>query len=186
MGLTRSQQMARIRGTETGPETHLRRALRAGVIGERIGRIRPDLVIRRRSLRVAVFVDGCFWHGCPQHYVRPRSGTEFWSNKLRENTSRDTRQTQLLLDEGWLVVRLWEHEVIENVEKAAGKVRAALASGRSRVERWRVVEVTALADDHEQRELRKLLKPHHWRKEAGPRTTAKVGRVIRKLIGEGR
>lgn len=186
MGLTRSEQMARIRGADTAPEVRLRRELRRGLINKRIGRIRPDLILRRRSVRLAVFVDGCFWHGCPDHYVRPRTGTDFWSSKLRENTERDTRQTRLLLDAGWVVVRLWEHEVTENVEKAAARVRMALASGRSRVERWRVVAVTPLANEVEQRELRKLMKPGHWRKEEGPRTTAKVGRVIRKLVGEGR
>ncbi len=178
--------MAKIRGANTRPESLLRRALRCGVSGARIGRIRPDLILRRHGIRVVVFVDGCFWHGCPDHYVRPRSGPDFWSKKLRENTSRDTRQTKLLLADDWVVVRIWEHEVVENVEKAVAKVRAALERGRSRVERWRVVEVTSSSvNDREQRELRKLLRTNQWRMEEGPRTTVKVGRVIRRLIREG-
>jgi DNA mismatch endonuclease (patch repair protein) len=101
--------------------------LKAGSTDVRIGRIRPDLVLRRGSNRVAVFVDGCFWHGCPDHYVRPRSGGEFWSKKLRENTARDSRQTVTLKSDGWVVVRLWEHEVAEDAVKAAGRVRSAFS-----------------------------------------------------------
>ena len=74
MALTRSEQMSRIRGRDTEPEILLRRALKKGRTGLKIGRIRPDLVLQRPR-RVAIFIDGCFWHGCPDHYVKPRSGS---------------------------------------------------------------------------------------------------------------
>lgn len=184
VGLSRSEQMSRIRGSDTTPERELWRALRIGKRNQRIGRIRPDLVIHSLDRPFAVFVDGCFWHGCPDHYVRPKSGGDFWSNKLAENTARDSRQTRQLLDNGWKVVRIWEHEVREDVERAARTVRVAVSAGRSRAERWRVVAVTSVGENLERRELRKLLNPAKWRREEGPRTSAKAGRIRRRLITE--
>ena len=105
----RSRMMSRIRGRNTRPERRLRQALWAAGLRYRkhaktpVGR--PDLVFV--GPRVAVFVDGCFWHGCPRHYVRPRSRTDFWSRKLRENVDRDRRQTLELHVRGWTVVRIW-------------------------------------------------------------------------------
>ena len=64
----------------------------------------------------AVFVDGCFWHGCPDHYVRPRTKNEFWDAKLKENVDRDRRQTVELTQLGWRVVRVWEHQVWEELD----------------------------------------------------------------------
>ena len=184
MALTRSEQMSRIKGGDTHPEVLLRRALRKGRTGVRIGRIRPDLVLIRPR-RMAIFIDGCFWHGCPDHYVRPRSSSAFWANKLLENTSRDARQTSELRSAGWLVVRLWEHEVRENVDAAASRIRRALLTGRTNVDRWRVVEVTTTDAHHERRQLRRLVKPTRWKIEEGPRTTAKLGRVARTVVAEG-
>lgn len=67
-----------------------------------------DVVFTRR--KVAVFVDGCFWHGCPQHYRAPKTNDAFWLEKLGRNTSRDRHVNELLTEAGWEVVRLWEHE----------------------------------------------------------------------------
>ena len=184
MALSRSEQMSRIKGSDTQPEVLLRRALKRGRTGQKIGRIRPDLVLIRPK-RVAIFVDGCFWHGCPDHYVRPRSSGTFWSDKLRENTERDSRQTILLRADGWLVIRLWEHEVREDLHAAATKVGRAIDGSRNQLDRWRVVRVTPLDSTNERRELRKLLRSHKWRIEEGPRSTAKVGRVVRTVVGEG-
>lgn len=147
MGLTRSQQMSRIRGKDTTPERVLRAQLRlAGLrfrLNYRIRRARPDVAFPKA--RVAVFVDGCFWHGCPKHYVRPRSGGEFWPMKLVENVERDRRQTKLLEGEGWRTVRLWEHEVFERVEIAASRVVRALNAVRWRpAERWQAVSVSEM------------------------------------------
>ncbi|WP_257957243.1 very short patch repair endonuclease [Nocardioides sp. B-3] len=60
--------------------------------------------------RVAIFIDGCFWHGCPQHYVEPKTRTEFWSDKIAGNTARDLETTRLLEEAGWMALRFWEHE----------------------------------------------------------------------------
>ena len=70
--------------------------------------IRPDIVFTRA--RVAVFVDGCFWHGCPEHQVIPKSNRDYWVPKLHRNTERDREVDEALTDAGWLVVRIWEHE----------------------------------------------------------------------------
>ncbi len=82
---------------------------------------RPDIVFTKR--RVAVFVDGCFWHCCPEHGTRPKSNTEYWLPKLEANVARDRRNDTALESEGWTVVRIWEHE---DVATAADRVRAAL------------------------------------------------------------
>ena len=70
--------------------------------------VRPDIVFTRR--RVAVFVDGCFWHSCPLHGATPRTNVQYWEPKLARNRERDARNTRVLQDAGWAVIRIWEHE----------------------------------------------------------------------------
>ena len=72
----------------------------------RVGRVRPDFVFRRE--RVAVFVDGCFWHGCPRHATQPRQNRKFWREKIARNQARDALTTQGLRRKGWRVLRIWE------------------------------------------------------------------------------
>ena len=76
--------------------------------GERF-QVRPDFVFPVR--RLVVFVDGCFWHGCPRHGTRPRGNAAFWREKFRRNQARDRRDTRRLRRAGWHVLRLWEHEL---------------------------------------------------------------------------
>ena len=71
-------------------------------------RITPDFVFVDEM--VCVFVDGCFWHGCPEHFKLPSSNSAWWREKLTETVRRDERQTASLAEEGWLVLRVWEHE----------------------------------------------------------------------------
>lgn len=119
--------MAAIRGRDTRPELILRQALWAR--GYRF-RLRqklpgsPDLVFRR--VRVAVFVDGCFWHGCPLHYRRPPRNTGYWDRKLERNILRDRRTDAELEKAGWTVVRIWEHEVIAELPQVIERVRIAV------------------------------------------------------------
>jgi DNA mismatch endonuclease (patch repair protein) len=120
----RSALMAKVRGrgnlTTEGALAKVFRAegwagwRRQRMIGGRVGegarfRVRPDFVFAAR--RLAVFVDGCFWHGCPRHGTRPRGNAGFWREKFRRNRARDRRDTRRLRREGWSVVRLWEHEL---------------------------------------------------------------------------
>jgi DNA mismatch endonuclease (patch repair protein) len=85
------------------------------------GRCRPDIVFRKA--RLAVFVDGCFWHGCPDHGTRPVTNSAYWSAKLDRNMERDREYDVLLERAGWRVVRVWEHE---EVSTAADRVERAL------------------------------------------------------------
>jgi DNA mismatch endonuclease (patch repair protein) len=123
----RSRCMSRIRGKDTRPEKELRSALwRAGLRYRKHAKLpgRPDLVFA--SARVAVFVDGCFWHRCPLHSTKPKANADFWQRKLRGNVDRDRRVDATLADLGWTVLRLWEHEVDENLTRAAYRVQRAV------------------------------------------------------------
>lgn len=111
----RSLNMAAVKRSDTKPEIALRKALHAA--GYRFRKdylirfggvpIRPDIAFTKR--RVAVFLDGCFWHGCPQHQQTPATNSQFWAAKLKSNVDRDRRQDRLLEEAGWRVVRIWEH-----------------------------------------------------------------------------
>lgn len=79
-----------------------------------------------RGPRVAVFVDGCFWHRCPEHGNLPRANADWWRDKLETNVERDRDTDRQLLAAGWTVVRIWEHEIRADVESAAERVEAAL------------------------------------------------------------
>ncbi len=78
-------------------------------------RVRPDFVFPK--LRIAVFVDGCFWHGCPLHATRPKQNADFWSAKIAANQARDRLVTRRLRAAGWRVLRLWEHELRRSHER---------------------------------------------------------------------
>lgn len=124
----RSETMARVGSRNTTPELALRRALWAAGLRYRLHRDlpgTPDLSFV--GARLAVFVDGCFWHGCPQHYSAPATRSEFWANKLRRNVDRDRRVGDELTAMGWTVVRVWEHEV-RRVDEAVDRIRSALES----------------------------------------------------------
>ncbi len=74
---------------------------------------RADLVFTRA--KVAVFVDGCFWHGCPTHHTVAKSNADFWAQKVTRNRERDAETDRLLRDAGWTVIRVWEHEPADDV-----------------------------------------------------------------------
>lgn len=76
-------------------------------------RARADLVWRGR--RMAVFIDGCFWHGCPQHGTWPKANAEWWRSKIEGNKARDRRTDDQLTSRGWTILRFWEHEDAESV-----------------------------------------------------------------------
>ena len=145
--LSRSQQMSRIGGKNTRPEVVLRSALwRAGHryrLHARTQHGRPDVVFPRQ--RVAVFIDGCFWHGCPDHYVRPGARAEFWGGKLAANTTRDRAQTLALERDGWRLCRPWEHEIFTVLGDVTAAIHEALtASSWQPPMTWRVVRVDLL------------------------------------------
>ncbi|WP_433490601.1 very short patch repair endonuclease [Nocardia grenadensis] len=113
----RSRNMRANRRADTKPELALRRALHAQGYRYRKDlllrldggvRVRPDVVFTSR--KVAVFVDGCFWHVCPQHGRQPTTNDWYWAPKLRRNVERDRLADQALRAAGWVVIRVWEHE----------------------------------------------------------------------------
>jgi len=110
--------MRRQRRRDTSLELEVRRRLHRLGFRYRVDhrpepglRIRGDLVFTRR--KVVVFVDGCFWHGCPEHATTPRNNAEWWRKKLDANMERDRRNRAALRELGWTVIVVWEHESAE-------------------------------------------------------------------------
>ncbi|MBU1664196.1 MAG: very short patch repair endonuclease [Gammaproteobacteria bacterium] len=119
--------MARIKSTGTLPELMLRKALwRAGLRFRLHPHLpgKPDLVFP--GARVAVFVDGCFWHGCPQHGHLPKSNPGYWQPKLSRNLARDRRVNVELLELGWMPIRIWEHEIALDLPACVARVGEAV------------------------------------------------------------
>ncbi|WP_197700699.1 very short patch repair endonuclease [Rhodococcus rhodochrous] len=112
----RARNMRANRRVDSKPEIRLRKALHSQGLRFRKDyrmdinglRVRPDIVFTRR--KVAVFVDGCFWHVCPIHGRQPTRNEWYWTPKLRRNMERDRAADEALTDAGWTVVRIWEHE----------------------------------------------------------------------------
>lgn len=123
----RSYCMSRIKGKNTGPEVQLKRALwqsglRYRVLGKVTGK--PDLFFPRQ--RLAVFVDGCFWHGCPEHYKKPVENSVFWEKKIKGNIIRDNQVNSELISYGWTVLRFWEHQIAENLDACVTSITETL------------------------------------------------------------
>ena len=115
----RSANMARIRSTGTTPEERLYQTIRMALghrwrIDRNVKAMpgRPDVVIP--SLKLVIFADGCFFHGCPKHYRAPLSNTEYWIPKIAGNIARDKAQQSVLEGDGWSVWRVWEHELTKS------------------------------------------------------------------------
>lgn len=115
------------RSRDTSPELAVRSALHRRGLRYRVHfapvpalRCRPDIVFTRA--RVAVFVDGCFWHRCPLHSTNPTANGPWWREKLDANVERDRRNDRALAAAGWLVLRFWEHEDPTNVADGVQKV----------------------------------------------------------------
>ena len=107
-----SQQMSRMPTKDSKPEIKLRKALYSEGLRYRIHRKdlpgKPDISFG--PAKVAVFVDGCYWHNCPEHGTIPKNNREWWQDKFRRNRERDHRNDTKLLEMGWLPVHIWEHE----------------------------------------------------------------------------
>lgn len=119
-----SVRMSRQKSRDTRAELALRRALHVRGLRYRLHarplagyRAQVDLVFG--PSRVAVMVDGCFWHGCPEHGTSPKSNAEWWRAKINRNKERDLATTQALTAAGWMVIRIWEHE---DAEQAAARI----------------------------------------------------------------
>ncbi|WP_030258936.1 very short patch repair endonuclease [Streptomyces violens] len=126
-----SARMSRQASKDTSVEMAVRRLLYAAGIRYRLQRRVPDLPRRTIDIafpgaKIAVFLDGCFWHGCPEHATHPKANAEWWRQKLDRNMARDLETTEHLTAAGWTVLRFWEHEDPADVaQRVADSVSAA-------------------------------------------------------------
>lgn len=132
-----SRRMAKVRQKDTDAELALRRELHCRGL-----RYRVDYVVLKKprrvadivfpKLKIAIFVDGCFWHGCPLHGTWPKQNAELWRNKIEGNRARDLDTNSRLRKEGWIVLRFWRHElasdaaetIVHEVARARQKIAA--------------------------------------------------------------
>lgn len=117
-----AKSMRSNRSRDTSLELRVRRALHSTALRYRVDlapiagiRTRADIVFTKR--RIAIYLDGCFWHGCPDHGSTPAANADYWIAKLKRNRTRDLDVTQRLQEEGWTVLRFWEHEPVDSIIK---------------------------------------------------------------------
>ncbi|WP_354559827.1 MULTISPECIES: very short patch repair endonuclease [Gordonia] len=123
------------RRRDTSPELAVRQLVHAAGLRYRVDfaplddhrRLRADLVFTRA--RVAVFIDGCFWHGCQQHHTVAKTNAEYWARKVQSNMDRDQRFNALLESAGWTVLRFWEHDDSRAVADSIVQAVRAVAAG---------------------------------------------------------
>lgn len=125
---TRSKIMSRVKSKNTRLEERVANLLQTAQIKDFtryadsiLGK--PDFIYP--EAKITIFVDSCFWHGCPQHLRRPNSNNEYWEKKINSNVARDRKQRMTLRQEGWSVIRIWEHE-LKQPEKIIRKIRRVL------------------------------------------------------------
>jgi DNA mismatch endonuclease (patch repair protein) len=129
------RRMKAVKPRDTVPEKALRQELYKKGLRYRVdARLIKDMNRRAdivfRSVKVAVFVDGCFWHGCPKHGTQAKANAEFWKNKIKRNQERDAETNKLLKKAGWKVVRVWEHE---NPEKVSQNIYKLITNLKSKI-----------------------------------------------------
>jgi DNA mismatch endonuclease (patch repair protein) len=130
---TTSKVMRANRGRDTSPEKKLRHSIHRQGLRYAID-VRPETDLNRRadivfrSARVAVFVNGCFWHGCVRHFCEPKKNRAYWSSKIKKNRERDRQTYRLLTRRGWKLFVIWEHQDLEmSAKKIAIEVRSRRA-----------------------------------------------------------
>lgn len=128
----RSYNMSRIRSKDTTIEVQLRSILHRRGLRFRKNvkslKGKPDIVFPAQ--RVAVFIDSCFWHKCPYHFIEPTSNRKYWIPKLDRNKLRDREVNKILRRSGWTVMRIWEHSIIKDIEKCADRIENKLSELR--------------------------------------------------------
>ncbi|WP_078077173.1 very short patch repair endonuclease [Streptomyces niveus] len=128
-----SARMSRQARRDTAPEVAVRKLLHASGFRYRVNARVPDMPRRTVDImftkaKVAVFLDGCFWHGCPLHATQPKANAEWWREKLDKNIARDKETSAHLEAAGWTVLRFWEHETPEEI---SAEVAVIVARSRS-------------------------------------------------------
>jgi len=124
----RSYCMSRILGSNTGLEITFKKHMRSGgITGFRKGTKvvgKPDYIFP--ALKVAVFLDGCFWHGCPKCYREPDTNKTFWKNKISKNKKRDREVSRLLKKDGWKIKRFWGHQIKKKPDSCVSTLKRIL------------------------------------------------------------
>lgn len=125
-----SQRMSRVKRRDNGPEMAVRRLLHARGFRYRVawpvpGQRRRTIDIAFSRAKVAIYIDGCFWHGCPVHETSPKANSDWWAEKIRTNRARDADVTAQLKAMGWTVMRFWEHEEASLVVEQSGALISA-------------------------------------------------------------
>lgn len=127
-----SARMSRQLSRDTAPEIAVRKLLHAAGLRYRVNVPVPGMPRRTIDIvfggpKIAIFMDGCFWHGCPEHATQPKANAEWWRAKLDKNMARDTETTKHLEAGGWTVLRFWEHESPAEVALAVARARGSVA-----------------------------------------------------------
>jgi DNA mismatch endonuclease (patch repair protein) len=122
--------MSRQNSRDTAPEVAVRKLLHAAGLRYRVNVPVPGIPRRTIDIvfpkaRIAVFLDGCFWHGCPQHATHPKANAAWWRAKLDKNMARDRETSKHLQEQGWTVLRFWEHEAPDAIALAVREAKAA-------------------------------------------------------------
>lgn len=124
----RTYNMSKIRAKNTGPEVKLRKLLFSqGIRGYRIHYNlpgKPDIVFTKK--KIVIFIDGCFWHKCPVCFQEPETRKDFWMKKIQSNINRDKKVNEQLENDGWSIIRIWEHEIRKEPERTVKKIVASL------------------------------------------------------------
>ena len=122
--------MSKIRGTNTKPELIVKNMMDGRIFRYQPKGIpgKPDFGNKRR--RIAVFVDGCFWHKCPKCYSEPKSNRKFWTEKIERNVKRDRIINSGLRKNGWVVLRIWEHSIKRKPKLVIGRINRTVSNVR--------------------------------------------------------
>jgi len=118
----RSYVMSRIKSNNTNAEMLLKNSIKGTFLRyhpKMCGN--PDFGIKEK--KIAIFVDGCFWHKCPKCFRKPKSNTNYWRPKIDNNVKRDKKITRKLRSDGWKVIRIWEHKIYSDIQKCEFKIR---------------------------------------------------------------
>jgi DNA mismatch endonuclease (patch repair protein) len=123
--------MSAIHSKDTVPEITLRKALWATGYRFRVQYGKEKIDIAFPSKKLAIFVDGCFWHSCPIHFHEVKTNREYWQPKLKKNKQRDELKNKRLQEQGWTVLRFWEHELTD-IDKVVNKIQKTLREKQQR------------------------------------------------------
>lgn len=125
---TRSKLMSKIKSKNTKIELSIRSALWKRGFRYRIHYCKEKIDVAFPKEKIAIFVDGCFWHSCPIHGHKPRSNIDYWGKKLEKNIERSRAKDRRLTEEGWIILHFWEHEILTDLESCVRYIERKIQS----------------------------------------------------------